>query len=188
VGIMFDEEIKKLEQLEKIYKKIDLLERKRERMGIDEEEIVDLMKMKDDYYKTFDGLMSKILETIIETSMSSEGKKELKKIQNLVPWSGKKEMSIDDFESILDAGKSLTDKDIMQIEKSLEKIHMDVFKGFELFCRTQVIFDALDEIGKSLTISSQGGIEDVVRTIDDIFKNFGEIFGIDLPEIKLVFY
>lgn len=186
--IMFDEEIKKLEQLEKIYKKIDLLERKRERMGIDEEEIIDLMEMKDDYYETFDGLVSKMIETIIEASMSNEGKRELKNIQKLIPWSGKKEMSIDDFEVILDAGQKLTDKDIVQIEKSLEKIHMDVFKGFEMFCRSKSVFNALNEIGKSVTLSSQGGIEDIVRMIDDIFKSFGEIFGIYLPEIKLVFY
>jgi hypothetical protein len=185
---MFNEEIKKLEQLEKLYRKINLLERKRDQMGINEEEIGKLMEMKDEYYEGFDNIVGKILESVIEASMSKEGKKELKKIQKLIPWSGTKEMSIDEFEIILDAGKDLTEKDIMQIEKSLEKIHVDVFKGFEVFCRAENIFNALNEIGKSLTLSSQGGIEDVVRTIDDIFKNFGEIFGIYLPEVKLFFY
>ncbi len=188
MNILFDEILKKLDQLEDTYKKFNILERKKERMGLTTEESVKLKEIKSLYYDDFNVFLNTLMEQLINSLLSTDGKKCLLKIKEMVPWSGKNILTVDDFEEILDAGEKLTTSDIIVIEESLISLHLDVFKGLEQICKNKSVYDALDEIGKSISLSSDGGISDVVTYIDDMYRDFGEIFGIELPEVKLYYY
>ena len=183
-----EETLKKLDELDAIHKKMDLLERKHDRMGLNREESLKLKELRNKYYEELEIVIEKSMNGLLDILMSADGKKSLNNIKRKVPWSGGKIINFEEFEEILDAIEKLTPDEIDDIEEDLITLHADVFKGFENFCSTKEIYNALNEIGQHISLFEDGGIIDVVNYIDNIYKDFAEIFGIILPEIKLRYY
>jgi hypothetical protein len=185
---MFDDVLKRLVELEGTNKKIDLLERKRDRMGLYDEEVEVLFGMKEDYFFGTEKIIKKMMKELINVLMSKKGKKNLANIQKMVSWNGEKIITFEDFENILIFADQLSSDEINDLDKELTELHLDVFKGLESFCEKKEVYNALDSIGRHMSVDGKGGIADIVQYIDDIYKDFGEIFGIELPEVKLFYY
>lgn len=185
---MIEDTLKKIVELEKSYKRINLLERKKERMGLDEEEESRLMEIIETYNKECEDLVMNIVEFLINQMISDDGMESLIKINGYVEWNGKKKMSIEDFEKVLDRQMELSAEDINNIEEELQRLHRDIFKGFEDFCKSEGIYEFFNQLGQTIINDERGDIIDVVSYIDSIYKDFAEIFGIELSEIKLFFY
>jgi hypothetical protein len=188
VKSLFEKELKRLSELEVMYRKIDLLDRKKKQMGLDEEEEERFKDTKKSYYDVYDQTISSLVDQIISSVISNKGKVALQNIQDILPWDGRSVITVDDFEKILMAGQDLDEETVYIIEENLQVLHLDVFKGLETFCSNRSIYIALESIGQSIAIGKEGGMENLVTYIDDIYRDFGEIFGIDLPEVKLFYY
>jgi hypothetical protein len=97
-------------------------------------------------------------------------------------------MKAEEFELIINKSASLNEKELQIISEQLNILHEDVFKGIEMVCKSKTMFNTLDNLGKNLTNNSEGDILDVINYIDNIYKDFADIFEIELAEIKLFYY
>ena len=185
---MIEESFKKIEELEVVYKKINLMERKRERMGLTDAESIQLKKMITYYNTECNIVIEELVEYIIDNVISSKGKHALKRIQSIINWNGKRLMKEEEFENIMSESVSLNQKELGTINEQLIILHEDVLKGMESMCKSEAMFDTLNNLGKNLTNSDEGDILDVINYIDNIYRDFADIFEIDLAEIKLFYY
>jgi uncharacterized protein YnzC (UPF0291/DUF896 family) len=178
----------KLNELEGLYKKVNLLIRKKDRMGLTDEELEKLILLEEEYYDKFSYTINDLIKNIVDMIIGEKGKKSLKEIQKLVKWNGDNVLKFDDFEALLIESENLTEREVKKIEKNLIILHEDVFMGFEKFCEQKNILMVLDEMGKSISMDEQGGIKDVIKYIDNMYRDFADIFEINLPKVELFLY
>jgi hypothetical protein len=180
--------LKKIAELEKRYRKIELLERKQTRMGLDNDEKKELKQLIKKYNEECDFVVEEIIAYLINLLISSEGKKSLKKINKLINWNGEKRITFKEFEGILEVASKLNEEEIMEVEISLVKLHADIFRGLEKLCSSEGMMDLLSQIGKVIVNSENGDILDTISYIDSVYKDFADLLGIELPEVKLMYY
>lgn len=185
---MIEKSFKKIEELEAVYRKINLMERKRERMGLTDTESIQLKEMITYYNTECNVVIGELIEYIIDSVISLKGVHALKRIKSIVDWNGKRLMKEKEFEKIISQSINLNESELQTINEQLSILHEDVFKGIETVCKSETMFDMLNNLGKNLTNSDEGDILDVINYIDNIYRDFADIFEIDLAEIKLFYY
>lgn len=175
-------------QMEKIHKKVSLLNRKKESIGLTAEEEKKLKKYCQQSWLLHEELIETHLNiTVIPYVLTDEAKKALKEIQKLVPWNGGLIIRNKDYEAICEAEKNLTPEQKQFIADKLEFIHISVMQQFELFCNTESGYEYMRQTSKVITSEEDGNVLDVLVYLDARYREFGELLDIELQEVEIVF-
>ncbi|MNV74632.1 hypothetical protein D3C71_1678710 [compost metagenome] len=118
--------------------------------------------------------------------MSKKSYDALTQIQKIIPWNGGTMIDGEEIDAIMIAESRLNDEQRDFIEKQLEILHYETFKSIEVYCDTEAGYESFNELGKILSSDKTEDILYSLSYIDNIYREFGEIFGIELTEVEVV--
>lgn len=179
--------LNKLDELDKIYKKASLLEKKKERMGLTDEE-TELLKDKWlEYYFKYDDMVEGIADYLVKNLMTERAKRSLRNIQKLIPWGGGMILTDLEYHQIIASAGQLRDEDFDYLEEQLQILHSEVFDSFEDFAATDNGVVYCTEMAKVISAGSSEDVLKVVDYLDDRYREFGNLLGLELEELDVVF-
>lgn len=179
--------LNKLDMLDKIYRKIELLEKKQDRMGLTEEEEDILKETRLDYYFKYDDMVEDIASYLVRNLMTVKAKAALKSIQKVIPWKGGMILTELEYHEILSKGSVLEDSDLDHLEEQLRILHSEVFDSFEAFADTEEGQIYCTEMAKVISSGSDQNVLRVVDYLDARYREFGDLFGLELDHLEVVF-
>jgi hypothetical protein len=182
-----NQEFKKIKEVEKILKKIELLNRKKEKMGLTEEEEQRLFSLNDYYYHSSQKGVQEVIDLLLSMIMNKSAKNSLKKIQKIIDWDGKYIIEEENLKSLLEETSRLSESQKKVIEDELINLHAQIFISFESFYNKSFFSFLLNDLGKMIINNSYGNIVDVVRYIDDIYRDLASMIGCELVEVEIDF-
>ena len=174
-------------QMKKIQSKTDLLWKKFNAFGLSKEEAQRYSELKVNFDTLYDEFRDAEFERVLMKYLYD---KDIviatKKIQALVPWEGGLVLKDTEFEAIIEAETELTLEEKESIKNHLTLIHQRIFINFEKFAAKDGMETFLLDLAAFVSQRESAGIEEVVRCIDDRYREFAELLGIDLEEVEIV--
>lgn len=177
-------------KLKEIYNGLQLYSKKQERFGfLDEEEIL----QREDWLVEFRILQDEIRdytmdEHLFELLHNEETRDLESKIRKIVPaWNGGSIVRLEEFEDILDISLQMTRDDLIELSISLIDLHRNMMINFSEFCKDEENLDHIKDLAVLVVGHTGGTVMDVVRYIDERYREFAEIFAIELFEIRVMF-
>lgn len=181
--------LSKFDELDKMYNKITLYERKRDKMGLTDEEENILKHTRYDYFIRCEEIIGEIVEIFINKVITEEGKEALEHIQQYIPWDGKIIIHEKDIDSILESISKLDAKSLRLVKKSLKTLHSEVFESINDACQEEDILEGFDRLGVIITNGKEDSdIMDSLSYIDAIYREFGELLGVKLKVVTVEEY
>jgi len=180
------EVFKKLNEVDVMYNSLHLLEKKRDRMGLTKEEEKKLMDMKIKYFTRCDQVIDEIVTLCISGIITKEGNTALQEIQKIIPWHGGTMVNREEVDSIKAVENKLTEDQREFLDKQLTTLHYEVFMSIEKFFNSEKGQEYFKELGKIVSSSETGDVMNALSYIDNIYREFGEMLGVDLPDVKIV--
>lgn len=171
-------------ELKKLQKKLDLLVKKNKTFGLNEEEHMKYKDMRIKFLTTHDEYVDSEFDRVFMTYLhDNETIMALEIIQSILPWNGGLVLKDIEFESILNAELDLKDSDRKKIKNNLIKLHDGIFINLKKLYADKDLQDFAMDVSRFVTKDPSATIESLVGYIDDRYREFGEILGIELDEI-----
>ena len=176
-----------ISKTDSIYKKINLLNRKKDRMGLTEDEEFDLKELKIKYFIVQEEIISDIVGVVLERIMNESALSSFQKIQELIPWKGRLLIHSQEVDDIMDAIEKLDQNQINEARKELKNMHRQIFLAINDACQDEYFLDSFERLGVMISGDKDGGIMDSLSYIDTIYKEFGELINANLDEVIVDF-
>lgn len=174
-------------QMEKLKKKIDLLRKKDETMGLTVEEVNKHRDLQTEHFVLHDELIETFLkEYLFDILMNNKANQAVKEIQKYVPWNGGFVLRNEEFDRILEVGNSLSEEELQYIEDQLDLAHAELFNAFEKFVDTDEGFEYCLELSKNITRCDEGDIISLISYMDSRYREFAEYLGLEISELELI--
>lgn len=182
--------VKLEKKLTEIYNGLQLYKKKEDRFGfLDEEEIV----QREDWLIEFRVLQEEIKDYSMDEHLfklihDTETRELDAAVKRMIPaWNGGFVLRLEEFEDILDISLTLTEDDLVELSENLVELHKKMMTNFSEFAAKKENEEHIRDLAVVASGREDGSIMDIVRYIDDRYREFGELFGIELFEIKVMF-
>lgn len=178
---------KSVNETDNLYRKINLLEKKKDKMGLIEDEEFELKDLRVKYFIRSEEIISNIVEVILNKIMTELAIKSLNKIQEFIPWKGRLLIHSEEVDAVMNAVYKLDESELSKVRKELRKLHREIFKSINDVCQSDTVLDSFEKFGDMISSDGQGGIMEALSYIDTIYKDFGEIVGVELDSVVVDF-
>lgn len=171
-------------------KKIELLKKKKDTMGLSQDEkeqyedmIVEFLLLKEELVDL------KVEEWIFSQLYNEKTEQYLTNIQKYIPWNGKTVIRKKDAELIINSEKELTNEQREELINNLMLLHREILLQFEKFFNNFDDMDFLLELSAFIGNRSEEekNIFDLIQFIDLRYRTIGELIGYELPELEIDF-
>lgn len=173
-------------QMEKIHKKVVLLNRKHDSFGLTDEETKKLNEFRSESWLLYEELIETHLNiSVMPHLITPEYNDALKVVTDITSWNGgfiRREEDLNDlFEKIVD----LNDDEMQLLADKLEMMHLMILQRFELFCSSDEGYDHIKTVSKIITSETDGNVLDVLVYIDARYRELAELLDIELQEVEI---
>lgn len=174
------------EKIHKLEKKLDLLFKKYTRIGLSKEEAMEYKDLQFKFYVLQDEYVDGEFERIFLTYLyDKEIIISLNIIKSLLPWGGSFIFTIKEFDNILESFAELSNDEAKIVNDNLVKIHQGMFSNLEKFCMRDELDDFIFEVAEFVAKEKGAGMAALIRYIDDRYREFAELIGVELEEIEV---
>ncbi|AEO93757.1 gp499 [Bacillus phage G] len=174
-------------QMEKIHKKVTLLNRKQSSFGLTAEEEEKLRDYRLESWILHEELIETHLGiTVIPYVLDDECTAALRDIQKVIPWRGGLIRRDGEYEEITTKAIDISVDERDYIAKKLEILHENVLLNFESFSSTEEGYEYMREVSKVVSTEKDGNVLDVLVYLDARYREFAELLDIQLQEVEVV--
>lgn len=173
-------------QMEKIYKKVVLLNKKHDSIGLTDEENEKLNELRSESWLLHEELVETHLNiSVMPYLITPEYNDALKVVTNMTAWKGGFIRREEDLNELFDKIIDLNDNEMQMIADKLELMHLMVMQRFELFCSSEEGYDHIKKVSKVITTETDGNVLDVLAYLDSRYRELAELLDIELQEVEV---
>jgi hypothetical protein len=172
-----------LKEAESLYKKISLLEKKKEVMTLTEEEEKKRIKLTIDYFVKCEKIISELVNKFLEQIMDSDSRKFLYNIQKYLHWDGKLLLDTEKAENLIISINNLSSDELEEVKNDLIKLHASVMKNLNEVIEDENNYIIFDNFGKLINSKFDNGVYSFIYYVDSIYRDLSDILGVELDEV-----